>query len=110
VRSPRCDRVIASTSGSDALQKKLSAAITANIHQKPLPTNTPANTSTLPSAAICTIVVRRPVRSAICPHILGAKIRITCSSDISTPIWKALNASDCRYSPQNGDIAPTKAK
>jgi hypothetical protein len=42
--------------------------------------------------------------------MLGAKIRITCSSDISTPIWNALNASDCRYSPQNGDIAPTKAK
>jgi hypothetical protein len=56
------------------------------------------------------MVVRRPVRSAICPQMLGAKIRITCSSDISTPIWKALNASDLRYSPQNGDIAPTKAK
>ena len=44
------------------------------------------------------------------PPIFGANIRITCNSDIRTPIWNALKASDCRYSPQNGDIAPTKAK
>ena len=54
--------------------------------------------------------VLRPVRSAICPQMLGAKIRITCKSDISTPISKASNDSERRYSPQNGDIAPTKAK
>jgi len=42
--------------------------------------------------------------------MFGAKIRITCSSDIRTPICSALNASDLRYSPQNGAIAPTKAK
>ena len=56
------------------------------------------------------MATRLPVWSATQPQMLGAKMRITCSSDISTPIWKALNSSDLRYSPQNGDMAPTKAK
>ena len=70
--------------------------ITANIHQKPVPMNTPMNETRLTVAAIWTMAIRLPVRSAMWPQTLGAKMRITWSSDISTPIWKASNCSERR--------------
>ena len=41
VRSPRWLSVVASTSGSEALQKKLISDITTNSQQKLVPKNTP---------------------------------------------------------------------
>jgi hypothetical protein len=83
---------------------------TANSAQNEMAQNTPTKATRQTSAASWTMATRLPVWSAMWPQMLGAKMRMTWSRDMSTPIWKALNSRERRYRPQNGAMAPTKAK
>ena len=84
-----------------------------------MPKNTPANDcvkkntekpTTLIRPASRTIGVWAPIRSASQPHRLGAATRITCISELSTPMSHAENDSDFRYRLKYGAKVPMKPK
>ena len=56
--------------------------------------NSPMKPTMLIAAASRTMGMLAPSRSASQPQTLGAAMRMTCSSDISTPISQAEKSSD----------------